>query len=103
MGSNDASAAEHILELQLIPRAIEFMVTGILPPVQGLAEYRSKHNLLPWDVAQLLGLDYSQWAAGITSAPGSPISRIFDSLGSIANPGVLVNAESHLNSVKGRV
>ncbi|GIC89051.1 uncharacterized protein Aud_005452 [Aspergillus udagawae] len=98
-----AWVTEHILELQLIPRAIEFMVTGILPPVQGLPEYRSKHNLLPWDVAQLLGLDYSQWAAGITSATGSPISRIFDSLGSKANPGVLVNAEKHLNSVKGRI
>ncbi|GFF38182.1 chitotriosidase-1 [Aspergillus udagawae] len=85
-----AWVTEHILELQLIPRAIEFMVTGILPPVQGLAEYRSKNNLLPWDIAQLLGLDYSQWAAGITSAAGSPISRIFDSLGSKANPGVLI-------------
>ncbi|KAF7183510.1 hypothetical protein CNMCM7691_003789 [Aspergillus felis] len=85
-----AWVTEHILELQLIPRAIEFMVTGILPPVQGLPEYRAKNNLLPWDVAQLLGLDYSQWAAGITSLTGSPISRIFDSLGSTANPGVLI-------------
>jgi hypothetical protein len=62
--------------------AITFMVTGILPPVQSLSEYRSRNSLLTWDVALLLGLDYSQWAAGSTSATDSPINRIFDSLGS---------------------
>ncbi|GLB07141.1 hypothetical protein AtubIFM57258_002464 [Aspergillus tubingensis] len=52
---------EHIFELQLIPRSIEFMVTG------------------------------------------TPIIRIFDSLGSKINPARLVNTETHLNSMKGRL
>lgn len=87
----------------MIPRAIEFMVTGILPAVQGLPEYKTKNQLMPWNIAELLSQDYSQWAPGLTSATGTPIDRIFDTLGSTSNPTALVNAETHLNSVKGRV
>ncbi|KAH8698404.1 hypothetical protein BGW36DRAFT_357942 [Talaromyces proteolyticus] len=91
---------EHILELQLIPRSIEFMVTGRLPPVQGLPEYRSTNALMPWDSALLLTKDYSNT---LPTVQGTPIDRIFNALGSKKNPGVLRNAETHLNSMKGRI
>ncbi|PGH27694.1 hypothetical protein AJ80_00709 [Polytolypa hystricis UAMH7299] len=94
---------EHILELQLIPRSIEFMVTGTLPAVQGLPTYTTNNRRLPWDVAQLLTQDYSQWAIGSTVGSGRPIDRIFNALGSTSNPLNLVNAEQHLNSMKGRI
>lgn len=79
------------------------MVTGVLPAVQGLPEFRTKNKLMPWNIAELLNQDYSQWAPGLTSAQGAPIDRIFDTLGSNSNPTALVNAETHLNSIKGRV
>ena len=79
------------------------MVTGILPAVQGLGEFKTTNKLMPWHIAELLGQDYSQWAPGFTSATGKPIDRIFKTLGSTANPTALLNAETRLNSVKGRV
>ncbi|GLI82159.1 hypothetical protein PoHVEF18_010563 [Penicillium ochrochloron] len=94
---------EHILELQLIPRAIEFMVTGVLPAVQGLSAYETRNELMSWDVAQLLNEDYSKWASGRTDATGIPMERIFNALGSKTIPGPLRNTETHLNSLKGRV
>ncbi|BCS04193.1 glycoside hydrolase family 18 protein [Aspergillus luchuensis] len=94
---------EHIFELQLIPRSIEFMVTGTLPAVQGLPDFSTGSKRMPWDIAQLLNQDYSTWASGHTTATGTPIIRIFDSLGSKINPARLVNTETHLNSMKGRL
>jgi chitinase len=58
---------------------------------------------MPWYIAQLLNQDYSTWAIGYNSATGTPINRIFSTLGSKINPHPLVNAEAHLNSMKGRV
>jgi chitinase len=79
------------------------MVTEILPAVQGLGQFKTKNKLMPWSIAELLGQDYSQWAAGLTSATGKLIDRIFNTLGSTSNPAALLNAETYLNSVKGRV
>lgn len=98
-------AAEHILELQLIPRSIEFMVTGVIPALQGLPQYtETRPNLLlPWDITELLTQDYQSWprAAGRIQLKGVPIDRIFHALGSTDNPKNLVNAEEVLNSMKG--
>ncbi|KAL3457177.1 glycoside hydrolase family 18 protein [Aspergillus heterothallicus] len=95
---------EHILELQLIPRSIEFMVTGVIPAVQKLSAYEARNSpLLPWDVTDWLTSDYQTWANGLTNLKGAPIDRIFNALGSRENPHDLRNAEYHLNSMKGRL
>ncbi|RDH25460.1 hypothetical protein M747DRAFT_311300 [Aspergillus niger ATCC 13496] len=94
---------EHIFELQLIPRSIKVMVTGTLPAVQGLPDFSTGSKRMSWDIAQLLNQDYSTWASGHTTATGTPIIRIFNSLGSKINSARLVNTETHLNSMKGRL
>lgn len=93
------------MELQLIPRGIEFMVTGTLPRTQGLPDYNATNRILPWEYAQLLSSDYAEWARDVmpSGITGKPIDRIFNALGSKTNPGHLVNAEEYLNSMKGRV
>ncbi|KAL4962959.1 glycoside hydrolase family 18 protein [Aspergillus stella-maris] len=94
---------EHILELQLMARSVEFMVTGVMPPVQGITEFRTTTPTLPWNIAQLLNEDYQSWARGFTTLTGSPMSRMFHALGSTDNPKDLVNTETHINSMKGRI
>lgn len=79
------------------------MVTGTLPAVQGLPDFSTGSKRMSWDIAQLLNQDYSTWASGHTTATGTPIIRIFNSLGSKINSARLVNTETHLNSMKGRV
>lgn len=93
------------MELQLIPRGIEFMVTGILPGAHGAGDYHARNPRLPWEYAQLLDSDYALWGRDVipSAITGKPIDRIFNALGSKINPGHLVNAEEKLNSVKGRV
>ncbi|GLA26843.1 hypothetical protein AnigIFM63326_004011 [Aspergillus niger] len=69
----------------------------------GLPDFSTGSKRMSWDIAQLLNQDYSTWASGHTTATGTPIIRIFNSLGSKINPARLVNTETHLNSMKGRL
>ncbi|KAH8894260.1 hypothetical protein GQ53DRAFT_821349 [Thozetella sp. PMI_491] len=104
-------AAEHITELNTYPSAWSFMLRGFAPQTSMAVQYDSAFRAETIPLADFMGSTgifrdaWSTWdSTGTHADPNtSPERAIWDALGSIDNPEVLVNAESVLNGFKSRM
>ncbi len=97
---------EHILELQTLPRFLEFAM-GIPADLRNGVQMTTRHTPIPQNA---LGLGsnfltrYSTWdPQGSANNNEAPVDEIFGAFGDTIDPSHLVNAESALNAMKMRV
>ncbi|KAH8887925.1 hypothetical protein GQ53DRAFT_826912 [Thozetella sp. PMI_491] len=113
-GSNsDQYASEHILELNTFPEAWSFMLSGRVPPTTQSAPYSTRFSnlVVPVNLMGPTSVFTQNWAAWDPNAPPgthsdvnqSPERAIWEAMGSLLNPGVLVNAERVINGFKSRM
>jgi hypothetical protein len=96
--------SEHGLELQYLPRLLEFFQTGRNRDPDGTT-YTSNMRVVPRDLLDensFFQTDYSVWDP-TGSRTGIPNDRIWEAFGSGNNPQRNVNAEQTLNSYKARL
>lgn len=97
---------EHILELQTLPRFLEFAM-GVPADLRNGRTLTTTHTPIPQNA---LGTGsnfltrYSVWDPhGSANNNEAPVDEVFGSFGDLEDPSHLVNAEENFNSVKMRV
>ncbi|CAG8888331.1 unnamed protein product [Penicillium salamii] len=96
--------SEHGLELQYLPRLLDFFQTGTNRDPDGTV-YNSNMRVVPRDLLEpnsYFQTDYSVWDPTGTRT-GMPNERIWQAFGSGDHPELNVNAEQTLNSYKARI
>lgn len=107
-------AAEHIIEQQTVGRFLEFAFNGQLPPLPPLNDPHASHrpNLdtpmmnptraVPTYLWSYMDRSFRGFAAAFE--PGStPVSEMYEVIGSVRNSHLMVNTHDVLNGMKARV
>lgn len=101
--------SEHILELQTIPRFIEFIANQEWPQIKGANIPSKRWSGTPTDSAFIMRAlkdygtrkDWNAWKnLGPEYAANSPLNLMLNRLGSVDSVDVMVIADSDLNGVK---
>ena len=105
-GEDAEYVTEHIFELNYFPAFIQFAITGEADRQDG-TPYHARSPTVPENALNPQSpffQEYATWDPALGNQhPGSPVDRIWEIFGSVRNPDNLVNAQSQLNSIKGRI
>ncbi|CAM1509012.1 Fc.00g027510.m01.CDS01 [Cosmosporella sp. VM-42] len=105
------AAAEHLIEQQTIPQFVQYMATGSLPDVNTDSEHPElsqpmTNSLAPNGLGDEIVTDYlatgfQAWEAEYGDT--TPLTAIFNQLGSQDTPEVMLNLQGSINLMKARL